>query len=184
MWPYYSRTNCQKVRDAYHTTLKASSTASFDVPPNYTYRLQPMTCIHYNKHNISPAWFSSFTVMHVCTMYANIIWLCMIKARIRWCTCRVENILTLGKLLSLCLFPPPFYFAFDISNLLSHIQNNFKLWARSPRNGNHFSSIIYLDWTPQCGARFARPIIWLLHQCVPVRQQEFFQLIHCNRVDL
>ena len=27
--------------------------------------------------------------------------LCMIKARIRWCTCRVENILTLGKLISL-----------------------------------------------------------------------------------
>ena len=26
---------------------------------------------------------------------------CMIKDRIRWCTCRVENILTLGKLLSL-----------------------------------------------------------------------------------
>ena len=25
----------------------------------------------------------------------------MIKARIRWCTCRVENILILGKLLSL-----------------------------------------------------------------------------------
>ena len=25
----------------------------------------------------------------------------MIKARIRWCNCRVENILTLGKLLSL-----------------------------------------------------------------------------------
>ena len=25
----------------------------------------------------------------------------MIKARIRWCTCRVESILTLGKLLSL-----------------------------------------------------------------------------------
>ena len=25
----------------------------------------------------------------------------MIKARIRWCTCRVENIITLGKLLSL-----------------------------------------------------------------------------------
>ena len=27
--------------------------------------------------------------------------MCMIKARIRWCTCRVENILTLGKLLRL-----------------------------------------------------------------------------------
>ena len=55
--------------------------------------------------------------------------LCMIKARIRWCTCRVENILTLGKLIvkSVVLFPPPFYFVFDISNLLSHIQNNFKL---------------------------------------------------------
>ena len=38
------------------------------------------------------------------------------------------------------LFPPPFYFVFDISNLLSYIQNNFKLWARSPHNGNHFSS--------------------------------------------
>ena len=47
----------------------------------------------------------------------------MIKARIRWCTCRVENILTLGKLLkSVVLFPPPFYFVFDISNLLSYIQ--------------------------------------------------------------
>ena len=45
--------------------------------------------------------------MHVCTMYVykyNLICiylLCMIKARIRWCTCRMENILTLGKLLSL-----------------------------------------------------------------------------------
>ena len=38
-------------------------------------------------------------------MYVQILFdmnlLCMIKARIRWCTCRVENILTLGKLLSL-----------------------------------------------------------------------------------
>ena len=31
----------------------------------------------------------------------------MIKARVRWCSCRVENILTLGKLLSLwyCFLP-------------------------------------------------------------------------------
>ena len=49
----------------------------------------------------------------------------MIKARIRWCSCRVENILTLGKLLRLVLFPPPFYFVFYISNLLAYIQNNF-----------------------------------------------------------
>ena len=54
--------------------------------------------------------------------------LCMIKAWIRWCTCRVENVLTLGKFVkSVVLFPPPFYFVFDISNLLSYIQNNFKL---------------------------------------------------------
>ena len=40
----------------------------------------------------------------------------MIKARIRWCTCRVENILTMGKLISLWFcFLPPFYFVFDIS---------------------------------------------------------------------
>ena len=37
--------------------------------------------------------------------------LCMIKARIRWCTCRVENILTLGKLLSL-------WFCFLIHSIL------------------------------------------------------------------
>ena len=41
--------------------------------------------------------------MHVCTMYVytysvDMYLLCMIKARIRWCTCRVENILTLGGL--------------------------------------------------------------------------------------
>ena len=45
----------------------------------------------------------------------------MIKARIRWCTYRVENILTLDKFVKV-LFPPPFYFVFDISNLLSYIQ--------------------------------------------------------------
>ena len=49
-----------------------------------------------------------FIIMHVCTMYVykysvDMYLLCMIKARIRWCTCRVENI------------------------LLSYIQNNFKL---------------------------------------------------------
>ena len=38
--------------------------------------------------------------MHVCTMYVykyNLMYLlCTIKARIRWCTCRVESILTFG----------------------------------------------------------------------------------------
>ena len=43
------------------------------------------------------ALLEQFIIMHVFDMYL----LCMIKARIRWCTCRVENILTLGKLFSL-----------------------------------------------------------------------------------
>ena len=39
---------------------------------------------------------------YVCIqIYFDMYLLFMIKARIRWCTCRVENILTLGKLLSL-----------------------------------------------------------------------------------
>ena len=29
---------------------------------------------------------------------------------------------------SVVLFPPPFYFVFDISDLLSYIQNNFKFF--------------------------------------------------------
>ena len=46
----------------------------------------------------------------------------MIMARIRWCTCRVENILTLGKLVSLWFVSSSILFVFDISNLLSYIQ--------------------------------------------------------------
>ena len=38
----------------------------------------------------------------------------MIKARIRWCTCRVENILTLGKLLRL-------WFCFLLNSILFFI---------------------------------------------------------------
>ena len=41
----------------------------------------------------------------------------MIKARIRWCTCRVENILTLGKLLSL-------WFCFLLHSILFLISQN------------------------------------------------------------
>ena len=71
----------------------------------------------------------------------------MIKARIRWCTCRVENILTLGKLLSL-------WFCFLLHSILFFISQtsyctytNFKLKARSPHNGNHFSIVEVLSQT-------------------------------------
>ena len=77
--------------------------------------------------------------MYLC-MYTNIIWMCMIKARIRWCSCRVENILTLCKLLRLwfCFLLHSIFF--NLKPLFVH-KNNFKLWARSPHNGNHFSSV-------------------------------------------
>ena len=39
--------------------------------------------------------------MYYVCIQVDMYLLSMIKARIRWCTCRVENILTLGKLLSL-----------------------------------------------------------------------------------
>ena len=72
--------------------------------------------------------------------YNLIYLLCMINARIRWCTCRVENILTLGKLLSL-------WFCFLLHSILSLIsQTSYRTYKiissyelARPRNGNHFS---------------------------------------------
>ena len=40
------------------------------------------------------------------------------------------------------LFPPPFYFVFDISNLLSNIQNNFSYELARPIMGTIFLVII------------------------------------------
>ena len=37
--------------------------------------------------------------------------------------------------MSVVLFPPPFYFVFDISNLLSYIQNNFSYELARPIMG-------------------------------------------------
>ena len=40
------------------------------------------------------------------------------------------------------MFPPPFYFVFDISNLLSYIQNNFSYELARPIMGTIFLVII------------------------------------------
>ena len=65
----------------------------------------------------------------------------MIKARIRWCTCRVENILTLGKLLTLW-----FCFLHSILFFISQTSyRTFKIISSYDRNGNHFSSYIRHD---------------------------------------
>ena len=42
------------------------------------------------------------------------------------------------------LFPPPFYFVFDISNLLSYIQNNFSYELARPLMGTIFLVIIII----------------------------------------
>ena len=43
------------------------------------------------------------------------------------------------------LFPPPFYFAFDISILLSYIQNNFSYELARPIMGTIFLVILLLS---------------------------------------
>ena len=81
---------------------------------------------------------------YVCIqIYFDMYLLFMIKARIRWCTCRVENILTLGKLLSLwfCFLLHSILFLISQTSYRTY-KNNFKLCARSPHNGNHFSSLV------------------------------------------
>ena len=70
--------------------------------------------------------------------------LCMIKARIRWCSCRVENILTLGKLLSL-------WFCFLLHSILFFIsQTSYRTYKiissyelARPVMGTTFSSYYY-----------------------------------------
>ena len=44
---------------------------------------------------------------------------------------------------SVVLFPPPFYFVFDISNVLSYIQNNFSYELARPIMGTIFLVYIY-----------------------------------------
>ena len=80
--------------------------------------------------------------MYLC-IYTNIIWLCMIKARIRWCTCRVENILTLGKLLSL-------WFCFLLHSILLFISQTsyrtYKIISSYDTNKYNWRSLAHLCW--------------------------------------
>ena len=62
----------------------------------------------------------------------------MIKARIRWCSCRVEKILTFGKVLRLwfCFLLHSIFFY--ISNFLLYIQNHFSYELARPIMGTIF----------------------------------------------
>ena len=81
--------------------------------------------------------------------------LCMIKARISWCTCRVENILTLGKLLSL-------WFCFLLHSIL------FLISQTSYRTYKIIS--IYELARPVMGTIFLASMIWFMlsHVRVPL----------------
>ena len=80
--------------------------------------------------------------------------LCMIKARIRWCTCRLENILTLGKLLSL-------WFCFLLHSILFSIsQTSYRTYKiissyelARPVMGTIFLEYILEKWFPLLGER-------------------------------
>ena len=54
---------------------------------------------------------------------------------------------------SVVLFPPPFYFVFYISNLLSYIQNNFSYELARPIMGTIFLVYILEKWFPLWGER-------------------------------
>ena len=81
----------------------------------------------------------------------------MIKARIRWCTCRVENILTLGKLL--CL-----WFCFLLHSIL------FLISQTSYRTYKIISS--YELARPVMGTIF--PVILLLLIIMNISQEKTF----------
>ena len=96
--------------------------------------------------------------------------LCMIKARIRWCTCRVENILTLGKLLSL-------WFCFLLHSILFLIsQTSYRTYKiiSSYELARLVMGTIFLVWTPQpitlprsrcvCGVNIWTPTPITLHR--------------------
>ena len=70
----------------------------------------------------------------------------MIKARIRWCTCRVENILTLGKLLSL-------WFCFLLYSILFLIsQTSYRTYKiiSSYELARPVMGTIFLVMIPEC----------------------------------
>ena len=77
----------------------------------------------------------------------------MIKARIRWCTCRVENILTLGKLLSL-------WFCFLLHSILFLIsQTSYRTYKIISRY------------------ELARPIMGTIFLVIPVLLVGFYRTI-------
>ena len=76
--------------------------------------------------------------------------MCMIKARIRWCNCRVEKILTLGKLLRL-------WFCFLLHSILFFIsQTSYRTYKiiSSYELARHVMGTIFLVYIIMVLANF------------------------------
>ena len=96
----------------------------------------------------------------------------MIKARIRWCTCRVENILTLGKLLIL-------WFCFllhSILFLISQISYRTYKIISSYELARHVMETIFSSWN-DC-ENWSGPSTGLDSCALPMKMS---WLHHCTR---
>ena len=61
--------------------------------------------------------------------------------------------------MSVVLFPPPFYFVFYISNLLSYIQNNFSYELAHPIMGTIFLvDISFTVWTKKSTKKMRKQV--------------------------
>ena len=61
--------------------------------------------------------------------------------------------------MSVVLFPPPFYFVFYISNLLSYIQNNFSYELARPIMGTIFLvDISFTVWTKKSTKKMRKQV--------------------------
>ena len=87
----------------------------------------------------------------------------MIKARIRWCTCRVENILTLGKLLSLwfCFLLHSILFLISQTSYRTKIISSYEL-AR-PIMGTIFLVTLFHQWQKNLHSVSHHDIFWIMH---------------------
>ena len=84
----------------------------------------------------------------------------MIKARIRWCTCRVENILTLGKLLSLwfCFLLHSIFFLISQTSYSTYkIISSYEL-------ARHGMRTIFLVYIYHAKSRLNTPVWGSLHR--------------------
>ena len=100
--------------------------------------------------------------------------MCMIKARIRWCSCRVENTLTLGKLLHLLFF-------FLLNSILFFIsQTSYRIYKiiSSYELARPIMGTIFLVYVTGSAKRYtnAQAMIFLYKRCYSKTRNIFYSL--------